>query len=172
MTSRFDHLAQPLLLGKAFRVPRFQVGHILVVGLRHRILRRPRKILLSVEQRRHLKVRSSRVRTHPHPPPPTQPSTSDVSATSSGGTAHLSAVRLGPRDVYDRLVLEFTDLVPGYQIGYRQMPARADGSGDEIPLPGASATVTVALTRATADGWSGDTRTCFEPSTVTAEPRS
>ena len=79
-----------------------------------------------------------------------------------------AAVRLGPRDGYDRLVLEFVDGVPSYTVGYRPLPARADGSGDEIPLPGASAFVQVTPTGATGNGWSGGPRTYFGPSTVTA----
>jgi hypothetical protein len=101
--------------------------------------------------------------------PPTNASTSDVSAARTGGTGHLAAVRLGPRDGYDRLVLEFTDLVPGYQIGYRPLPMQADPSGADIPLPGASAAVRITLTPATASGWSTAERTYFGPSTITAD---
>ena len=93
---------------------------------------------------------------------------SDVREVRSGDTAHLVEVRLAGNDGFDRLVLEFADRVPGYTVGYRPLPARADGSGDEIPLPGASATVKVALNPATGGGWSGDTRTYFGPSTVAA----
>jgi hypothetical protein len=104
-----------------------------------------------------------------YPPPPTNASTSDVRAARTGGTGHLAAVRLGPRDGYDRLVLEFTDLVPGYQIGYRPLPIQADPSGTDIPLPGASAAVRITLTSATAAGWSTGERTYFGPSTITAD---
>ncbi len=95
--------------------------------------------------------------------------TSDVSAVRTGATAHLAAVRLHHEDGYDRLVLEFADRVPGYTVGYRPLPAQMDASGAEIPLPGASALVQVSLSPATADGWSGDARTYFGPSTVTAD---
>ena len=95
-------------------------------------------------------------------------STSDVSGASTGGTGKLVAVRLGPRDGYDRLVFEFLDGVPSYKIGYRPLPAQSDGSGEEIPLPGASALVQVILTGATGSGWGGGQRTYFGPSTVTA----
>ncbi len=57
----------------------------------------------------------------------------------SGDTAHLVEVRLAGHDGFDRLVLEFADRVPGYTVGYRPPPAQADGSGAEIPLPGANA---------------------------------
>ncbi len=91
--------------------------------------------------------------------------TSDVSEVRTGG--HLVAVRLGPRDGYDRLVLEFTDRVPGYTVGYRPLPAHADASGAEIPLPGASALVQVSLTPATGSGWTDGARTYFGPTTIT-----
>lgn len=106
-------------------------------------------------------------RPDPHASP-TEASTSDVSAVGTGGIGHLATVRLAPQDGYDRLVFEFTDRVPGYTIGYRPLPAQADGSGNEIPLPEASAMLKVALTPATGKGWGGDTRTHFGPSTVTA----
>ncbi len=102
-------------------------------------------------------------------PPPTTASTADVSGEGTGGTGHLAAVRLAPRDGYDRLVLEFTDTVPSYTIGYRPLPAHADGSGDEIPLPGASTFVQVTLIGATGGGWGGVERTYFGPSTLTAD---
>jgi hypothetical protein len=103
----------------------------------------------------------------PYPPPSTEASTSDVSVARTSQTAHLAAVRLGSRDGYDRLVLEFTDLVPGYTIGYRPLPMQEDASGADIPLPGANAAVRIALTSATAAG-TGE-RTYFGPSTVTAD---
>lgn len=102
------------------------------------------------------------------PTPPAHASTSDVSGAGSGGSGKLTAVRLGPRDGYDRLVLEFLDGVPKYTIGYRPLPARADGSGLEIPLPGANALVQITLSGATGSGWGGGPRTYFGPSTVTA----
>jgi hypothetical protein len=101
--------------------------------------------------------------------PPTTASTWDVSGTSTGGTGKLVAVRLGPRDGYDRLVLEFLDGVPSYKIGYRPLPAHADGSGDEIPLPGANALVQITMTGATGSGWDGGPRTYLGPSTLSAD---
>jgi hypothetical protein len=91
------------------------------------------------------------------------------SAARTGGTGQLVAVRLARNDGYDRLVLEFVDGVPGYTVGYRPLPAHADGSGIEIPLPGASAFVQIVLTGATGSGWSGGARTYFGPSTVAAD---
>jgi hypothetical protein len=101
--------------------------------------------------------------------PPTSASTSDVSAARTPRTAHLAAVRLGPHDGYDRLVLEFTDLVPGYTIGYRPLPVQHDASGEDIPLPGAEAAMRISLMSATAAGWSTGERTYFGSPTVTAD---
>jgi hypothetical protein len=88
-----------------------------------------------------------------------------VGDVRSGITGHLVEVRLARHDGYDRLVLEFADRVPGYTVGYRPLPAHADPSGAEIPLPGANAAVQVTLTPAT--GWDSNARTYFGPSTVT-----
>ena len=103
----------------------------------------------------------------PAPPFPSAP-IADVREVRAGCTAHLVEVRLAGHDGFDRLVLEFADRVPGHTVGYRPPPAQSDGSGDEIPLPEASATVKVSLTPATGDGWIGGARTYFGPSTVTA----
>jgi len=99
---------------------------------------------------------------------PPKASTSDVSAVRSGGVGHLADVRLDPQDGYDRLTFHFTDQVPGYAIGYRPLPAQADASGAEIPLPGAGAMLNVALTPATSQGWSAGERTYSGPPTVAA----
>jgi hypothetical protein len=89
----------------------------------------------------------------------------DVHEVRSGDTALLVDVRLAGHGGFDRLVLEFADRVPGYTVGYRPPPAHADGSGAEIPLPGANALIQVTLTPAT--GWDYDRRTYLGPSTVT-----
>jgi hypothetical protein len=86
--------------------------------------------------------------------------------TDSAGS--LVAVRLAHQKGYDRLVLEFADRVPDHTVGYRPLPAQADGSGKDIPLPGASAVVKIVLTPASGNGWGGVPRTYFGPSTVTA----
>lgn len=101
---------------------------------------------------------------------PTVASTSDVSAPRTDQIAHLATVRLGPRDGYDRLVLEFTDLVPGYTIGYRPLPMQEDASGAEIPLPGATTAVRITLTSAVAD-WDFTNYDYQGPSTVTGDTR-
>ena len=107
----------------------------------------------------------------PAPPsqPPTVASTSDVSGASTGGTGKLVAVRVGRRDRYDRFVMEFLDGVPSYTVGYRPLPAHADGSGNEIPLTGASTFAQVVFTGATGNGWTDGVPTYFGPSTVTGD---
>jgi hypothetical protein len=98
--------------------------------------------------------------------------TADVRVEPSGDIAHLAAVRLAGQDGYDRLVLEFTDRVPGYTVGYRPLPAHEDASGFEIPLPGAGALLEVSLNPATAAGWAGGPPTYPGPSTLTADTAS
>lgn len=98
--------------------------------------------------------------------------TADVHADPAGDIAHLAAVRLAGRDGYDRLVLEFTDRVPGYTVGYRPLPARQDASGFEIPLPGAGALLEMSLNPATADGWAGGPRTYSGPPALSADTAS
>lgn len=96
-------------------------------------------------------------------------STADVREVRTGPIAHLATARMARRESSDRFVLEFTDRVPGYTIGYRPMPAHADASGEEITLPGATALVQITLSPATATGWVGGPRTYFGPSTVAAD---
>lgn len=100
---------------------------------------------------------------------PAAASTSEVNAPRTEQMAHLAAVRLAARDGNDRLVLEFTDLVPGYQIGYRSLPMQEDASGADIPLSGATAAVRINLMSATASGWAATGQTYFGPSTVTGD---
>lgn len=100
---------------------------------------------------------------------PTVTSTPDVTGDGTGGTGKLVDVRLGSRDGVDRFVLEFLDGVPRYTIGYRPLPAYADGSGNVIPLPGATDLIQVTLIGATGGGWDGNAPTYSGPSTVTAD---
>lgn len=102
------------------------------------------------------------------PPPLAGGGTADVGISRSG-TGHLSAVRLGNMGSYDRFVLEFKDQVPGYTVGYRPLPAKADGSGDDIALPGAKALLMV--TMRSASGYDSDlsTPTYSGPNEVSAK---
>ena len=95
--------------------------------------------------------------------------TTDVHADPSGDIAHLAGVRLAGQDGYDRLVLEFTDRVPGYTVGDRPLPAHEDASGFEIPLPGAGALLQVSMTPATGSGWAGGPSTYSGPSALRAD---
>lgn len=105
------------------------------------------------------------------PPPLRMPSISDAHGDRPDGAGgHLVAVRLARNDGYDRLVFEFADGVPSYTIGYRPLPAYADPSGADVPLPGANAAVRVVLSGATGNGAGVEgERTYFGPSTVTAD---
>jgi len=106
----------------------------------------------------------------PAPKPPALPGagTADVGISRSG-VGHLSAVRLGNQGSYDRLVLEFKDQVPGYTVGYRPLPAKADGSGDPIALPGAKALVMVTMRSATGYDSDKSSPTYTGPNEVTAK---
>ncbi|MCW1959139.1 MAG: hypothetical protein KIH64_011465 [Mycobacterium sp.] len=99
-------------------------------------------------------------------------STTAVSVPASGEMAHLAAVRLAAENGHDRLEFEFTDRVPGYIVGYETLPAHADASGAEIPLPGAASLVQISFNPATGQGWGGGPRTYLGPASVTAATRS
>ena len=113
-------------------------------------------------------VPSPPVSSHPGPPA----ATTAVSAPATGDMAHLAGVRLSSAGGHDRLEFEFTDRVPGYTVGYQPLPAHADASGFEIPLPGATAMVQISFNPATADGWGGGPRTYLGPAVVTADTRA
>lgn len=64
-------------------------------------------------------------------------STATVSAAAtSDETALLTDVRAAPHEGFDRVVLEFRNVVPGYEVGYVERPVLADGSGDEVTVDG------------------------------------
>ena len=77
-------------------------------------------------------------------PPPvldgaaTEPVTSDAAAME---TALLTDVRVASHEGYDRVVFEFQNGVPGYDIRYLERPVRADGSGDEVAVAGSAVLV-------------------------------
>ncbi|NIH70218.1 hypothetical protein FB380_004716 [Modestobacter marinus] len=71
------------------------------------------------------------------------PSTGPVQAGDfpavTGPTAHLTDVRTARHDGFDRVVLEFAgDRVPSYRVSYVEPPITEDGSGAEVPVPGAA----------------------------------
>lgn len=57
----------------------------------------------------------------------------------TGPTAHLTDVRTARHDGFDRVVLEFAGTAaPGYRVAYVEPPITEDGSGAEVPVPGAA----------------------------------
>jgi hypothetical protein len=66
-------------------------------------------------------------------------STDTVVADSAiAETALLTDVRAASQDGFDRVVFEFANGVPGYEVGYVEPPIVADGSGDEVAVEGAA----------------------------------
>jgi hypothetical protein len=64
-------------------------------------------------------------------------STAPVTLKSDlGEVALLTAVRAASHDGYDRVVFEFRNGVPGYDVGYVERPVRADGSGEPVTVDG------------------------------------
>lgn len=68
----------------------------------------------------------------------------------------LTAVRVARQDGYDRVVFEFAKDVPGYIVSYVRLPVQADGSGNEVPMPGAAEAVQVTFNPASATDWGGN----------------
>ncbi|HEY5143686.1 MAG TPA: hypothetical protein VII98_09305 [Solirubrobacteraceae bacterium] len=52
-------------------------------------------------------------------------------------TALLTAVRAARHEGFDRVVFEFRDALPGYDVRYVPKPLRQDGSGRIVPVSGA-----------------------------------
>ncbi len=55
---------------------------------------------------------------------------------ADAGVALLSDVRATAEPGHDRVVFEFENGIPGFEVGYRARPIVADGSGDEVPIDG------------------------------------
>jgi len=69
-------------------------------------------------------------------------STAPASWTSEiAETALLTGVRAAPHPGYDRVVFEFQNGVPGYDVRYVEPPILADGSGEEVAVGGGAALV-------------------------------
>lgn len=63
--------------------------------------------------------------------------TEPVSGKAEGKqTALLEKVTVGRHEGYDRVVLQFKDALPGYQISYVKPPLRQDGSGEVVKVSG------------------------------------
>jgi hypothetical protein len=88
-------------------------------------------------------------------------------------TALLTGVRAASHPGYDRVVFEFENGIPGYDVGYVEPPILADGSGDEVAVVGGAVLVVrmepaldADLTQESAPPtYTGPTR--FSPSTST-----
>jgi hypothetical protein len=50
--------------------------------------------------------------------------------------ALLTDIRAARHGGYDRVVFEFRNVAPGYDVRYVQKPVRADASGEEVPVKG------------------------------------
>jgi hypothetical protein len=61
-----------------------------------------------------------------------------VVASAITETALLTDVRAARQEGFDRVVFEFANGVPGYDVGYVERPIVADGSGDEVAVEGAA----------------------------------
>jgi len=61
-----------------------------------------------------------------------------VVASAIAETALLTDVRAARQDGYDRIVFEYSNGVPGYEVGYVERPIVADGSGEEVVVDGAA----------------------------------
>ena len=69
-------------------------------------------------------------------------STSPVTwASPIAETALLSDVRFASHDGYDRVVFEFENGIPGYDVRYVEPPILADGSGEEVAVSGGAVLV-------------------------------
>ncbi|MGI9033357.1 MAG: AMIN-like domain-containing (lipo)protein [Acidimicrobiales bacterium] len=64
--------------------------------------------------------------------------TTPTSVAGTGSPALLSAVRVGAQPGFDRVVFDFTDHVPGYQISYVGRPVLEDASGRQVEVAGAA----------------------------------
>jgi hypothetical protein len=65
-------------------------------------------------------------------------STTPVSVPPQGatGAALLTDVRADRHEGYDRVVFEFSNVLPGYAVAYAEKPVLADGSGEEVAVAG------------------------------------
>lgn len=64
-----------------------------------------------------------------------------VEQATNADTALLVAVRAARHEGYDRVVFEFANALPGYDVRYATGPVRADGSGARVAVGGNAAVV-------------------------------
>jgi len=60
-----------------------------------------------------------------------------VEAATNRDTALLTDVRAARHEGFDRVVFQFRDSLPGYDVRYVRRPILQDGSGSEVALDGA-----------------------------------
>ena len=72
-----------------------------------------------------------------------QPASTDpvVASSASDEVALLTAVRAASHEGYDRVVFEFRNGAPGYDVRYVERPVQADGSGEEVDVAGGAVLV-------------------------------
>ncbi len=58
--------------------------------------------------------------------------------SGSSETALLERVAIGRHEGYDRVVFQFTNVVPGYRVEYVQPPLKEDGSGKVVAVKGSA----------------------------------
>lgn len=59
-----------------------------------------------------------------------------VRAPAGTTRAYLKDVRVAEHDGFDRIVFEFEDAVPGYEVAVTPRPVTEDGSGDTVAVEG------------------------------------
>ena len=84
---------------------------------------------------------STTTSTTPEPPLSGASTAPAVSKSTSDSVKLLTDVRAASHPGFDRLVFEFQNGVPGYDVRYVQPPVRADGSGDVVPVVGGAVLV-------------------------------
>ncbi len=70
-------------------------------------------------------------------PMPGAATTPVVVRATNRTTALLTAVRAARHEGYDRVVFQFRNVLPGYDVRYVSRPVRQDGSGRIVPVKGA-----------------------------------
>ena len=84
-----------------------------------------------------------------------------VSTPRGDATALLTAVRVARQDTFDRVVFEFENAVPGYQVEYVPRPIREDASGRTVTVAGNAVLQVRMEPGATADLSGGDVRRTY-----------
>jgi hypothetical protein len=92
------------------------------------------------------------------PLPEAGPSTE--AGAEGDGFGLLKAVRVAGQGGADRIVFEFAEAVPGYAIGFVDLPVTTDPAGQEVPLDGTAA-LQISLIGSSAYAEVGDVQPAF-----------